>query len=250
MHQMDDVTAEVDEREEYSNDFDDETVSRGACKLSDLAKERDIRLLAHGSSEVKQKEESAGKEDELFESMEDPGSNQHVNQINTTEHAAAQGCIQEVLKVQLSSHHNSDEEENKEIIFREVTTQNATKKEKTDTINFNKLYEKVATKAGSKQITKIRTSIRQTKNDNSDIAGAAYGLGIKKISLPKKNLMKVKAKPRTVHHTNEKQKRSEVSKELPSYSTIKTNDPSKTDQRRSLPIQALTNLEYAHQETL
>ena len=53
MHQMDDVTAEVDEREEYSNDFDDETGSRGACKLSDLAEDREIRLLAHGSSEVK-----------------------------------------------------------------------------------------------------------------------------------------------------------------------------------------------------
>ena len=39
MHHMDDVTAEVDEREEYSNDFDDETVSRGACKLSELAKD-------------------------------------------------------------------------------------------------------------------------------------------------------------------------------------------------------------------
>ena len=40
MHHMDDVTAEVDEREEYSNDFnDDETVSRGNCKLSDLAKD-------------------------------------------------------------------------------------------------------------------------------------------------------------------------------------------------------------------
>ena len=42
MHQMDDVTAEVDEREEYSNDFnDEETASRGACKLSDLAKNVD-----------------------------------------------------------------------------------------------------------------------------------------------------------------------------------------------------------------
>ena len=41
---MDDVTAEVDEREEYSNDFDDETVSHGgACKLSDLAKDKDIK---------------------------------------------------------------------------------------------------------------------------------------------------------------------------------------------------------------
>ena len=37
MHQMDDVTAEVDEREEYSNDFDEETASRGACKLSNIS---------------------------------------------------------------------------------------------------------------------------------------------------------------------------------------------------------------------
>ena len=61
MHHMDDVTAEVDEREEYSNDFDDsgETTSRGACKLSDLARDvSDIKRLAPGDSETKAKEEA------------------------------------------------------------------------------------------------------------------------------------------------------------------------------------------------
>ena len=61
MHHMDDVTAEVDEREEYSNDFDDggDTTSRGACKLSDLARDvSDIKRLAPGDSETKVKEQA------------------------------------------------------------------------------------------------------------------------------------------------------------------------------------------------
>ena len=61
---MDDVTAEVDEREEYSNDFDDgdgDTVSRDACKLSDLAREvTEFKQLAPGDSEVKAKERADG----------------------------------------------------------------------------------------------------------------------------------------------------------------------------------------------
>lgn len=57
MHQMDDVTAEVDEREEYSNDFEEETASRGACKLSDLAKHVDTKKLLAQDSDVKKKED-------------------------------------------------------------------------------------------------------------------------------------------------------------------------------------------------
>ena len=88
---MDDVTAEVDEREEYSNDFDDggDTVSRDACKLSDLAQDvTDLKQLVPGDSEIKDKEReheeySSVKEDQIFESVEDHQTNQHANLMNT-----------------------------------------------------------------------------------------------------------------------------------------------------------------------
>ena len=110
MHHMDDVTAEVDEREEYSNDFDEggDTTSRGVCKLSDLAQGvSNIKRLAPGDSETKMKEQgdqesTSVKEDHIFESIDDHQANHQKSIINTAKDAtagAAQGCIQEVLKV-------------------------------------------------------------------------------------------------------------------------------------------------------
>lgn len=94
LHQMDDVTAEVDEREEYSNDFDEETASRGACKLSDLAKDKDTKLLAL-DSELKKKENRANK---TMGGHRGPGASDkndrawYENQKQTTT-TPADGCI-------------------------------------------------------------------------------------------------------------------------------------------------------------
>ena len=101
MHHMDDVTAEVDEREEYSNDFDDggDTASRGACKLSDLARDvSDIKRLAPGDSETKVKEQvdressSSVKEDLIFESVDDHQANHQASILNTAKDATAEAA--------------------------------------------------------------------------------------------------------------------------------------------------------------
>ena len=69
---MDDVTAEVDEREEYSNDFDEETASRGACKLSDLAGDGQENMINNGEdAHMLQEEEKKLEEGQLNDEAED-----------------------------------------------------------------------------------------------------------------------------------------------------------------------------------
>ena len=72
---MDDVTAEVDEREEYSNDFDEETASRGACKLSDLAGDEQENMINNGEdAHMLQEEEKQLEEGQLNGEAEDQQS--------------------------------------------------------------------------------------------------------------------------------------------------------------------------------